>query len=524
MNVANLLLARATARQREIAIRQAIGASLGRLVRQLLTESMLLALLGGAAGLVLAKTTFGLILQVGGDRLPRTGAAIDAAVLWFTFGISVLAGIIFGLLPALRSAQSSPVSELRDGGTFTSGRKQARLRVALMFAEVTLSVVLLVAAGLLIKSFSLLRGVDPGFNPHHLLAVGVSLPRGTYHTEADRIRFEQRAQEQLAGVPGVKSIGLARALPTEGDDWGIWYWAEGEPRPAEGHFPLTYMAIVSPNYFRMLEVPLLAGRNFSESDNEQSEPVAMVNEAFVERHWPHENPIGKHVNFPLGRPASRTVVGVVGSFKNDGLSAAPHEQVFIPYSQPVHVFADEDQIVPWVSVLCRTALPPLDLAETVKQKLHDVDPNIAVSSVSTMDDELNESVSDRRFSMLLLGLFSALALLLAAVGIYGVISFSVSQRTHEIGIRMALGARLGEVQWMIVRSALRTIVMALAAGAAASLVIARGLSSLLFGVRFGDPEVFGLVAAILIGVGMLAAFVPARRAAKVDPMTALRCE
>ena len=522
VNVANLLLARATARQREMAIRHALGASLGRIVRQLLTESILLSLIGGAAGLLLARATFGLILSMGGDRLPRTGAALDSTVLWFTLGISVLAGTIFGLLPALRSAQPSPVADLRDGGTFTGGRRHTRLRVALMFAEVTLSVVLLVAAGLLIKSFSLLRGVDPGFNPHKLLLVGISLPHGSYHSDIDKLVFSRRAIEQVATIPGVKSVGVARSLPLDGDDWGTWFWVEGEARPAPGHFPLVYMAWVSPRYFQTLDVPLLAGRYFSEADNQQSEKVAIINETFARRHWPHQDPIGKHVYFPLGNPATRTVVGVVGSIKNDGLNAAPHEQLFIPYAQPVDAF--HSPIIPFEALLCRTEVAPLSLAEAVKQKLHEVDPGVAVSSINTMDEELDDSVSNRRFSMLLLGLFSALALLLAAVGIYGVISFSVSQRTHEIGIRMALGAQAGVVQWMVVRSALQTVILAIVAGVAVSLAVARGLSSLLFGVHNGDPEVLTLVTAVLIGVGLLAAFLPARRAAKVDPMTALRCE
>jgi putative ABC transport system permease protein len=522
VNVANLLLARATARQREMAIRQAMGASLARIVRQLLTESILLAIIGGAAGLLLARATFGMILRLGGDRLPRTGASIDSTVLWFTLAVSLLAGIVFGLLPALRSAQSAAASDLRDGGTYSSGRRHARLRVTLMFAEVALSVVLLVVAGLLIKSFSLLRGVDPGFNSHQLLLMGVSLPHGSYHSDIDKLIFSRRAIEQVAAIPGVQSVSVARSLPTEGDDWGTWFWAEGEPRPAEGHFPLVYMAWVSPAYFQTLEVPLLAGRNFTEADNQESEPVAIVNETFARHHWPHENPIGKHVYFPLGKPGARTVVGVVGSFKNDGLIVAPHDQLFIPYAQPTNAFGSP--IIPFETLLVRTEVAPLSVAELVKHKLQGVDPAVAISSIQTMDDVLDDVVSDRRFSMLLLGLFSGLALLLAAVGIYGVISFSVSQRTHEIGIRMALGARTGLVQWMVVRTALETVVLAIAAGAAASLIVSRALSSLLFGVRSSDPEVFAVVTATLIAVGLLAAFIPARRAAKVDPMTALRRE
>ncbi len=523
VNVANLVLAQGTVRQREVAIRTALGAPVNRIVRQVLTESVLLSLLGGAAALALANWTSDFILRLGEYRLPRTGPIIDHSVLGYTFGISLLAGVGFGLLPALRAARQHAGLDLREGRTYTAGPGRARLRSALMLAEVALSVVLLVAAGLLIKSFARLRGVDPGFDPRHLLTVSISIPHGNYTTDAEKVRFEQRALQQVSAVPGVQSAAVTRALPIYGDDWSMWYWAEGEAKPAEGKYPLTYVTPISPNYFTTLRVPVLAGRSFSESDSGSSLPVVIVDETFAREHWPHQNPIGQHVNFPLVTPATRTVVGVASAIKNTRLSGVSHVQIYVPYTQPFR-FHGKEAVVSWITLLCRTAVPPLAVGEVVKHKLQQLDPSVAVVQVSTMEQQLNDSISDRHFSTLLLGLFSGLALLLAAVGIYGVISCSVSQRTHEIGLRMALGARLGQVQWMVVRSALETIFAGLAIGATLSLLSLPLISSLLFGVHNGDPEVLALSGLVLLAVGVLAAFFPARRAARVDPLEALRYE
>ena len=523
VNVANLLLAQGTVRQREVAIRTALGAPVIRIVRQLLTESVLLSLIGGAAALALASWASDFILRLSAYRLPRSGPILDYSVLWFTFGISLLAGMGFGLLPALRAARQQDGLDLREGRTYTAGAGHSRTRSVLMLAEVALSVVLLVAAGLLIKSFARLRGVDPGFDPHHLLTVSISIPHGNYTTDAAKVRFEQRALQEVAAVPGVKSAAVTRALPIYGDDWSMWYWAEGQAKPAEGTYPLTYVTPISPDYFATLKVRLLAGRSFSAGDTSSSLPVVIVDETFARDHWPHQNPIGQHVNFPLVTPAAREVVGLAAPIKNTRLYGGTHEQIYIPYTQPFR-FHGKEAVVSWITLLCRTAVPPLAVGDIVKRKLQEVDPSVAVVQVATMEQQLNDSISDRQFSTLLLGLFSGLALLLAAVGIYGVISFSVSQRRHEIGLRMALGAQLAQVQWMVVRSALRTVVAGLAIGGLLSFLSLRLISSLLFGVHNGDPEVLLLVAIILLAVALLAAFFPARRAAKVDPLEALRYE
>lgn len=523
VNVANLLLAQATVRQREVAIRTALGAPVNRIVRQLLTESVLLALSGGGAALAIAFWSSDLILHLGGYRLPRTGPAIDLSVLWFTSGISVLAGIGFGLFPALRAARQTPALDLREGRTYTAGPGRTRVRAVLMLSEVALSVVLLIAAGLLIKSFARLRGVDPGFDPHHLLTISISIPHGRYGSEAAKLRFQERALQQVSELPSVQSAAVTRALPIYADDWSMWFWAEGETQPAAGQYPMTYMTPISPDYFSTLKVTLLAGRSFSESDTDSALPVAIVDETFARKYWPRENPVGKHIYFPEVTPGVRTVVGVAAAIKNDRLQSSPQVQVYIPYGQPFR-FHGKEAVVPWITLLCRTTVPPLTIGDVVKRKLQEIDSGVAVTHISTMAELLNDSISDRHFSTLLLSLFSGLALLLAAVGIYGVISFSVSQRTHEIGLRMALGARLGQVQWMVVRSALRTVVGGIAIGAVISLFSLRLITSLLFGVHSGDPEVLAFVAVVLLIVGVLAAFFPARRAAKVDPLEALHYE
>ena len=517
-NMANLLLVRAAAREKEMAIRAAIGAGRARLVRQLLTESVLLAATGGALGLLLAWGGVKMFIAFSPPYFPRLDAVrLDGQVLAFTLGLSVLTGIMFGLAPALRSSApdlNQALKEgLRTGGTGSGLLRQHRLRNLLVVGEVALALVLLVGAGLLIRSFLLLTGQDTGFKPEKLLTMVLSLPQYKYPDQPQQRQFFQQLVERTKLLPEVRSAAAINALPFS--DW-MWQWSfqleEGAVPETKGS--ASYQ-IATPGYFRSLGIPLVRGRTFTEQDTEAADGVVVVNQAFAQRYFPQGDPLGQRIVIHA-RPARwNTIVGVVGDIRHSGLHEEPKPEMYRPFAQAPGAT---------MMLVVRTDGNPLRLAAALRSQVNTLDPDQPIGKISTMAGLISDSVAQPRFYTLLLSLFAGLAAVLAAVGIYGVISYSVSQRTHEIGIRMALGAQRADILKMMVGRGLLLTLLGVALGLGGAFAATRVLSSLLFGVTPTDPATFAAVAAVLAAVALLACYLPARRATKVDPMVALRYE
>ncbi|HEY0169829.1 MAG TPA: ABC transporter permease [Pyrinomonadaceae bacterium] len=519
-NVANLLLARAAARSREIALRTALGASRGRVVRQLLTESMLLSLAGGAAGLLLAVWGVEAIAKLGPATLPRLAeTSIDGRVFLFALGISALTGIIFGLVPALQASKTDLATSLKEGGrSGTAGARSAELRAALVVSEVAISLVLLVGAGLLIKSFRQLLTTDPGYSPARVLAVTAALNTQRFADEESRAGYFREAVARISQLPGVEAAGLTRLLPLGRSD--IWndFEIPGRPpfAPGASHSARSYVA--SPEYFRVLGIPLKRGRAFRASDVKGSQPVVLINEAFARQYFPGEEPLGQHLDLsPEDTPLPpREIVGVVGNVRFEAFNADEVPEFYVPFEQTPSAVAE-------VVVRARGG-DAAALATSVRATLKAVDPNLLIWETRTMDELVGRWTAPRRFNVALLGLFAALAMLLAAVGIYGVMSYTVTQRTHEIGIRMALGARARDVLVMVVRQGMLLTLAGLGLGLAGAFALTRLMSGLLYGVSPTDPLVYAVVSLLLAGVALVSCLIPALRATKVDPMVALRYE
>jgi predicted permease len=517
VNIANLLLARGAARQKEFALRRALGAAGARIARQLLTESLLLALLGGVCGLVLAVWSTSLLPAVLPDdlNLPLrqiNTIPVDRWVLGFTLLVSCLTGILFGLAPALSALRGDVSEPLKEAGRGSTAGSSSRLRHILVASEVALALVVLSGAGLMIESMSRLLGVRPGFNPQNVLVMEMSLPQeDLYNGPPGHPRFCQDLDEQVSAVPGVTAVGAVAHLPMHGDA-GRSFAVEGQPDPGPGHRPGAHYSVACPNYFKALGVPLLAGREFTHQDTVASPGVVIVNQSMAQRFWPKENPVGKRI---FESDTWLTVVGVVGDVRHRGLDIEIESQFFRPYTQAAW---------PVMSVVVRTMGPPMSFVPAIKKAMRDVEPERPVSGIDTMQNIVQDSVGSRRFPTLLLSSFALVALILAAVGILGVVSYSVAQRTHEIGIRMALGARAVDVLKLMVTGSMTWVVVGVAVGAAGSLGLTRLLGTLLYEVRPSNPVVLGTVSLLLTGIGLLASYIPARRAAKVDPMIALRYE
>jgi predicted permease len=520
-NVANLLLARATVRQKEIAIRAAVGATRLRLLRQLLTESVMLALAGGLLGLVISLLSVKVMRVFGPENIPRLSeVGIDGQVIFFTFFISLLTGVIFGLAPALRASRFDLNRVLKDGGRgsavgVTFGRGHHQLRNLLVISEVALSLVLLIGAGLLIRSYQHIATASPGFNARNVLSLRLSLPAARYTTPESVFSFYKQLNERVKQLPGIESVGANPFLPLSSNSaaWG--------PITVEGYVPKTAQDLiisnerfVSPDYLKAMGIPLLKGRHFDERDIKGAPEVAIVNKNFAQRFWPDEDPIGKRLQRGTKGPW-RTVVGVISDEKEFSLESEPPISVFHPIEQ----FTIGTRYL-----VARTSSDPALMIGEVTKEIRALDPELPVYDVNTMEQRLYDSLARRRFSMFLLGVFAAIALTLASIGIYGVMAYSVNQRTHEIGIRMALGAQQRNILQLVFRQALTLIGLGIAIGITGAFALTRIMSGLLFGVSATDSFTFIMISLLLGCIAMLASYLPARRAAKVDPIVALRYE
>jgi putative ABC transport system permease protein len=517
-NVANLMMARATGRQREIAVRTALGASRGRVIRQMITESLMLALAGGGIGLLIAMWGVEGLLALGPSILPKTQTiGLDLYVLLFTLGVSLATGLLFGLAPALQTSKLDLNSALKEGGRgSTEGGSQGRLRRLLVVTEIALAMVLLIGGGLLLRSFARLQAVDAGFNPHNLLTMEVSFAGSNATTAPRQAAFLNELTQHVSALPGVRSASVVNHLPIGGDIWSMGFTHEGRPEPAPGENPSAVYRIARPAYFETIGATLKGGRDFTDRDNENAPGVVIINEAFARSQFRGENAIGKRIKVTDDGMNPREIVGIVKDAKQGELASEPVPEMYLPQSQAPKLRS--------ATLVVRTSSDPLTLAGSVQNEVWAIDKGMPVSQVRTMDQVISDSIGPQRFNMLLLGIFAIVALILAVVGIYGVMSYSVSQRIHEIGVRMALGAGRRDVLSLVVGQGMRLALVGIAIGLVASFMLTRLMESLLFGVSATDPGTFVIIASTLGVVAFLACYVPARRAARVDPMVALRHE
>ena len=522
-NVANLLLTRSAERRKEIAIRAALGAGRLRLLRQFLTESLMLALAGGALGLLVAKWGTDILVALAPASIPRAQeSSLDLPVLGFTLALSLLTGLIFGTVPAWTASRTHLAETLKEGGRESTGAPHRRLRGALVVSEVALALVLLISAGLLIKSFVRCRETDPGFQPERLMTMSLALPDSTYK-QATQIRsFYRQLIDRTQALPGVKAAGASTDLPLEGA-WTRIFTVEGYHPPPGEQLNMCSHSMILGGYLQALGVPLIRGRIFTDQDRPGSVPVIVVSKSIADRFWPNQDPIGKRLKWGLPQSSDPwlTVVGVVGDVKQAGLDQPTRPHTYEPWAQA------DDSMVQFASALnlaVRATADPVALAGMVRSQVWSLDKQLAVADVKTMDQVVQESMAPRRFNMFLLAVFAIVSVFLAAIGIYGVISYSVAQRTHEIGVRMALGARRSDVLGLVVREGMASALIGVALGLIGALAITRLMSSLLYAVRPTDPVTFVGVAVLAAAVALLASYIPARRATKLDPMVALRYE
>jgi putative ABC transport system permease protein len=525
VNIANLLLARSSGRRREIAIRLTMGASRARLARQLLTESTLLSFISGVLALLIVFFLKNAILSLAPADIPRLNEVnVRAGVLFFAFLISLLTGVVFGLAPAMQAANPNQVENLREGGRGSGvGRRHTRLSRVLVVSEVALSIVLLAGAGLLLRSFRQVLEVLPGFNPSHLTTVQIWIPISNnpasdpYSIEEKRADFLLEVFRRVAALPGVEQASISGndTLPMNSGRNYSQFSIQGRGTESE-RGPIADIAVVDTQYFRTMEVPMITGRNFSELDTYKTQPVAVIDQALARQYWPGQDPVGQQVKFGFGRGTQGvTIIGVAGDVKSDGFEAASVPHIYVPLGQ----FAPVNAVV-----FLRSKSGVETLGEAVRQEVEKVNPNVPVHSISSMDQIIARSVADRRFSLELLGVFAAVALLLAAIGIYGVMSYSFSQRTHEVGIRLALGAQRLDIVRLALGEGMRIVVIGLAAGLVGAAIMTRFFRSMLFNVAPTDPPTFLSVSALLAGVALFACYIPAKRATRVDPLVALREE
>jgi len=518
-NVANLLLARAAAREKEIALRAALGAGRWRIVRQLLTESLLLATLGSVLGLAFAWWGMKALVAISPrDLVSLQHVGLDLTVLAWTIAISLATGIIFGLAPALEASRLDLNGALKEGkGSEGQSPRSRRLRSALVIAELALALVLLASAGLLVKSFGRLQKIDRGFNADNVLTMVVRVPETKYKEDQQFVSFFRRAIERIRVLPGVSSIGMVNYLPLYGGlGSATGFTIEGRPAPPPGQEPSTNVRVSDAGYFNAMGIPLLRGRNFTDLENNEARHVVLISEAMVRQHFPGEDPIGKRISVEMfDKPTPTEIVGVVGDVRYDSLVDQPEPTVYFPHPELTYAF---------MTLVIRTSGDPSPLAPAVQRELREIDRDQPMSDVRTMNQVMADTVARARFNTLLLALFAGLATLLAAVGIFGVMNYSLTLRTREIGLRMALGAQHRAVLMLMLKQGLRLTLIGTAIGLAGALALTRLMSSLLFGVDAADPATFAVIVPLLIVVSLIACYLPARRATRIDPLIALRSE
>jgi putative ABC transport system permease protein len=524
-NVANLMLARASARQKEISIRFALGASRLRIVRSLITESVILALIGGGLGLLIAYWGTGLALKALPDALPRVNEIkVDSNVLLFTLAASIITGVIFGLAPAVQASSPNLNETLKEGGrTGTSGRQ--RLRNALVVAEIAISLVLLVGSGLLIRSFVALNRVNAGFDDRDLLTFDVSLSSKEFGEAPKVRRYFKELLERVAATPGIQSAATTDLLPLGGSDSENQFFVSNRPKPSPSELPLAMSYVITPGYLNTMKIPLLQGRFFEENDTLNSAPVMVIDENMAARYFPDENPIGQHLSLPTGPDKSIEfqIIGVVGHVKQQNLDTT--EGAFVGPQMYISIHQVPDEFIfPGSTLVVRTDSAPLSYLASIRSVLASMGGNATLSNSKTMEQLREEVIADRRFALILVAVFAGLALVLASIGIYGVISYSVAQRTREIGIRTALGASPRRVLGMVIGEGAKLAVIGIGVGGAGALVLTQFIRAFLYGVSPSDPLTFSGIALVLGSVALIASWVPARRAMKVDPNVALRYE
>jgi predicted permease len=525
VNIANLLLARSSGCRREVAIRLTMGASRARLARQLLTESTLLSVISGIVAMLTVLLLKNAILTLAPADVPRLNEVdVSAGVLFFAFLISILTGVLFGLAPAIQAANPDQLENLREGGRGSDvARRHTRASRILVVSEVALSIILLAGTGLLLRSFWNVLEVRPGFNPSHLATVQIWIPisnnpaNDPYSVEEKRADFLLELSRRVSALPGVDQASISGndTLPMNSGRNYSSFSIQGRPTESE-RGPVADIAVVDKKYFRTMEVPLISGRNFTDSDTYKTKPVAVIDQTLARRYWSGQNPLGQELKFGFGRGLQGlTIVGVAGDIKSDGFEAPSVPHIYVALGQ----FAPINAVV-----FLRSRRDPEELGQAVRHEVESINLNVPVHSISSMDQIIARSVADRRFALELLGVFAAVALLLAAIGIYGVMSYSFSQRTHEVGIRVALGAQRLHILRMALAEGMRIVVIGLAAGLVGAAIMTRFFRSMLFDVGTTDPITFLSVSAILAGVALFACYIPARRATRVDPLVALRQE
>jgi len=515
VNVANLFLVRGAEREREFAIRRALGAERLRLVRQTLTESLLLVLVGGASGVLLASWLVKLIPALSSERIPRVEyVSMDLRVVLFACGVSLVTAIIFGLVPAIQFWRHDIQGTLKESGRSTSTPVRQRVRKILVIGEVAVAVVLLTGAGLLLRSFMRLVQVDPGFSKERVLALQVFLPRN-YDQREKMISFFDQSIEKIKGVPGIEAAAVIATPPFIELDQDAEFNVVGRPAPPQGSAPAAFYAPVSSEYLNALSIPLKKGRFFTNFDTADAPPVVVINETMARRYFPNEEPVGQRLTVMFGSSQVREIVGVIGDVHHNGLHAEPRAEMFVPHQQSASAH---------MTFLVRTTTEPSSQLAAVKRAIREVNPNQTFSLTATMEELISDSLKERRFNLFLLGLFAAIALLLATIGIYGSISYTTRQRTNEIGVRIALGAQSRDVLRLIVGQGIGLTLVGVAIGLGAALVLTRAIKSLLFGVSPTDPLTFLAISVLLLLTALVASLIPARRATKVDPLVALRSE